>query len=659
MCCGSWPSVPNDICFVECALRRRKEYVMKKFVCVSLCAVAAAMPGAAQQAVTGMFPGEDETAIAVGVSRIEPIEVIGLRPSDASTAAASVTRLDENALAVRGAPNVADALRAVPGVAVSRSGGVGALTQVRIRGAEANHTLVLYDGIDVSDPVNGETDFGLLTALPVSQMDVLRGSASSVHGSDAIGGVVDLRASAGPGAVARAEAGSFETGQLTLGGQTGSFGAVMSVFGTDGVDTSGSGGETDGSSAGSVLLRGRGEVSRWTVSGLALARRTETQSDPDADFDGRIEDGDRLGKAEQVLIGGALEGEALGLDHRLRASWNQVKRENSADGQFTDDSAGERLKVGWSPSFAWQDSKLHGLIETQRETYQREDAIYGGFTDADETLDTTSIAAEYVRDGGGLHLSASVRQDFNDGQFDDALSWRAGASYQFTPLDAQLRASLGTGYKKPAFTELYGFFPGSFVGNPDLKAETSFSGELGWDQYLFSKAVHVSLTGFAARLEDEIFTAFNPDFTATALNRDGESERKGIEFAATWKATEALQVWSQATWVASENENGEDEIRVPDVTASVSAAWQKRESGLRIGGALDYVGAQDDFDFGAFPAVRVELDAYVLASLAAELPLNERAVLTLRGDNLLDEDARDVFGFAAPGAGVYLGLKLR
>ncbi len=109
---------------------------------------------------------------------------------------------------------VSDILRDVPGVAVSRTGPVGQLTQVRIRGAEANHTLVLIDGIKASDPFYGEFDFATLIADDVAKVEVLRGEQSALYGSDAIGGVVHYITATGaeaPGFRAHAEGGSFGT----------------------------------------------------------------------------------------------------------------------------------------------------------------------------------------------------------------------------------------------------------------------------------------------------------------------------------------------------------------------------------------------------------------------------------------------------------------
>jgi vitamin B12 transporter len=204
---------------------------------------------------------------------------------------------------------------------------------------------------------------------------------------------------------------------------------------------------------------------------------------------------------------------------------------------------------------------------------------------------------------------------------------------------------------------LFGFFPGSFTGNPDLKPEQSTSWEIGWDQT--AGPADFSLTYFEADLENEIYTAFNPDFTSTARNRTGKSERSGVELSGRWQLASNISLSGQATFFDSQDDAGADEIRVPDITASLSADWQVREDGLRLGLALDHVGEQGDFDFGPFPSRLVSLDAYTLAALTAEYPLTERLALTLRGENLLDETATDVFGYNGPGAGVYVGLKLR
>jgi len=589
---------------------------------------------------------------------LDPVEVTGLRPVEAGKATVSVSVLTPDDLAVRLSPNPADQLRAVPGVAVSRSGSVGGLTQVRLRGAEANHTLVLFEGIEVSDPVTGDTDFGLLTALPAGRIEVLRGAASAIHGSDPIGGVVSISAGDARGMSAFAETGSLETLNGGAGWRGERFGAAVNGFTTEGVDTSGTGGAKDGSDALSGLLTANFDLGAdWSLSLVGLARKADADFDADTDFDGLLDDEDRRTEAEQRVLGAALAGALGPLDHVVKASFSEVQRDNFADGSLSDDYTGRRTKLSWSPGFVAGSHSVTGLVDFERETYERSDIQYGGLTDASEAFESLGLAGEYRLALGAFDFAASARHDDNKGRFADADTWRLGAGYAIAPVGGRVRASVGTGVKNPTFTELFGFFPGSFVGNPDLKPEESTSWEVGWDQTIGDFSW--SATYFEADLENEIYTAFNPDFTSTALNRAGKSERKGVELAARWQVLERLALAGQASVFDSQDDAGADEIRVPEETASLSVDWRVREDGLRLGAALDYVGAQGDFNFGPFPAQLVALDAYTLASLTVEYPLTDRVALTLRGENLLDETAVDVFGYTGPGTGVFVGLKVK
>jgi len=597
-------------------------------------------------------------ALADEARLLDPVEVTGLRPVAAEQATVSVTVLTEDDLAVRASPNPADQLRSVPGAAISRSGSLGGLTQVRFRGAEANHTLVLYEGIEISDPVNGDTDFGLLTALPLGRIEVLRGAASSIHGSDALGGVVSLSAARGAGVSGFAEGGSFGTAQGAMGWGGGPFGAAISGLTTDGVDSAGTGGEKDGSGVLSGLLTGKVDLGAdWSLALVGLARGADSDFDSDTDFDGLLNDVGRRTEAEQRLVGAALTGTLGPLDHVIRASFNEVDRDNFADGAISDVAKGQRTKASWSPGYSAGAQTLTGLVDFERETYERSDVQFGGATDADEAFESLSFAGEYRLAAGAFDLAASLRHDDNKSRFDDATTWRLGAGYDLSGVGGRVRASVGTGIKNPTFTELYGFFTGSFIGNPGLKPEESQSWEIGWEQALGDFSY--SATYFDADLENEIYTAFNPDFTSTALNRAGQSERGGVELAGRWQALANLSFAGQATFFDSKDDTGADEIRVPEMTTSVSADWQVRPDGLRLGLALDHVGEQGDFDFGPFPSRLVALDAYTLATMTADYPLTERISVTLRGENLLDETATDVFGYTAPGAGVFVGLRLR
>jgi vitamin B12 transporter len=196
------------------------------------------------------------------------------------------------------------------------------------------------------------------------------------------------------------------------------------------------------------------------------------------------------------------------------------------------------------------------------------------------------------------------------------------------------------------------------VGNPDLNPEKSQSWEIGFD-HNFDRLT-LSATYFDAALEDEIITVFNSNFTTGPANRTGDSQRNGFEVAANWDVADAWSLSGMLSNINSDADQDVAEIRVPKWTGSAAVNWaSSSKDGLRAGVAFDYVGSQDDFNFGTFPASRVNLDSYVLVSATAAYPITDKLSLTLRGENLLDEQTRDVFGFNGTGAGVFLGFSLR
>ena len=599
------------------------------------------------------------------VVTLDPITIVGLRPVAEEDVTVSVTVLDREDLAVRDSPLLADQLRAVPGLGVSRNGAAGGLTQVRLRGAEANQTLVLVDGIEVSDPITGETDFGLWSGLDAGRIEVLRGEQSALFGSEAIGGVINVVTNKTAGFAGLAELGS--RGSWRLDGRAGlafeNDGYVVVSTGnsiTNGTDTAGLDGETDGSQHYSGSVRAGVTLSGWSLAGLLRYADSSVDFDEDTNFDGALDNSAAEIDSQQLTLGGSVSGDAFGVNHLLRASYHLTERDTQNSG-FDNVTDGDRFEVAYSPSLTVETGEVShtfsGLIEYEATDFERRDAptLFG---DPNQVagFNTLGLAAEYALGVGAADLNGSVRFDENDGLFDDAVTWRIGGGYRFEAIGGRVRASVGEGVTNPTFTELFGFFPGTFVGNPDLVAERSLGWEIGWDQSF--GPVTASLTYFSAELEDEIFTAFDANFNSTSQNRDGDSERQGVEFGARWQVSDALEIAGQATWLDSDDDAGVAEIRVPDWTAALSASWQA-QAGWRAGVALDLVGEQTDLNFGTFPASTVTLPVYALLSASLDVPVTERLVITVRGENLADSAAQDVFGFNRTGAAGFIGLRFR
>ncbi|MFO1153914.1 MAG: TonB-dependent receptor plug domain-containing protein [Rhodospirillales bacterium] len=175
-------------------------------------------------------------------------------PVDAATVGSSISVITAEDLQQQQTRFVSDILREVPGVAVNRSGTFGSLTQVRIRGAEGNQTLVIIDGVEVNDPANGdEYDFGNLLASDIERIEILRGPQSILYGSNSIGGVINIITKRGTGGVTmtgRGEGGSFGTfnGGGSIGGRNEKVNAYVGLSGysTEGINISPQGSEDDG-----------------------------------------------------------------------------------------------------------------------------------------------------------------------------------------------------------------------------------------------------------------------------------------------------------------------------------------------------------------------------------------------------------------------------
>lgn len=598
-------------------------------------------------------------AFAQGPQNEDEIIVTGLRAVATEDVTSSVSILDEDDLDIRNSPFLVDQLRAVPGIGVSRSGAVGGLTQLRLRGAEANHTLVLLNGIEISDTTTGETDFGLWSGLGAQRIEIARGEQSALYGSDAIGGVISIT-TGGEGINASAEYGARNTlrGEIGYHGQTGAltFGLSGAGFTTDGVDTSGSGGDLDGSESYSISGNAALTLSPSTSLNAFTSYRIT-----DFEFDGFLSDADNHTDAAQFLTALTLTGKTDRIDHIVRANYSRINRENFTADIVSSETIGQRTKLSYSPSVDFGDETqgvtLSALAEYESENYERVDSnTLFGDPNQNVSLNSFALGGEARGRFRDFAINGSLRFDDNDARFDDATTWRIGAAYNIAK-GGKLRGSIGTGIKNPTFTEVFGFTPANFVGNPDLKPERSQSWEIGYDHSF--ENFEASVTYFSAKLEDEIFTDFS-GFPFTARNRIGKSQREGFELSGNWQLSPALSLMGSASKIDSKADDDSDEIRVPNWTGSVSLNWQSQsKDGLRAGLAADYVGVQDDFNFAAFPATRVELGSYILLSATAQYPISEKLALTLRGENLLDEKTVDVFGSNRPGAGVFIGFKVQ
>src|SRR4051794_2032201 len=227
----------------------------------------------------------EEDSMPVPIIDTDQIVITGSRaPETQSRSPASVTIIDAERIERLGEPLVPALLRLVPSASISTLGPSGSLTEVRIRGAEANHSLLFIDGIRANDPASGDTPrFELLNADMASRIEVVRGPQSALWGSDAIGGVIAVNGTAdAPGYGVAAETGSFDfrraSANAGLASTSASVSGALGWQRASGIDSFGGGGDKDGYRNLSGRLRGTLGLGRGLEIGaaaFALTGRTE------------------------------------------------------------------------------------------------------------------------------------------------------------------------------------------------------------------------------------------------------------------------------------------------------------------------------------------------------------------------------------------------
>ncbi|MEO6114319.1 MAG: TonB-dependent receptor [Sphingomicrobium sp.] len=586
---------------------------------------------------------------------------------EAGQTPASVTLIDATRIERLGAPLVPDLLRLVPSIAVAVSGPAGSLTQVRIRGAEANHTLLFVEGIAANDPAAGnEPRFELLNADLASRIEVVRGPQSALWGSEAIGGVVAVSGPApgSGGTQAFAEYGSLDTlrgaARTSLGDTDRGLSFGIAGQRSDGIDSFSGDGDRDGYR--NIGLRGSG---RYRLSPTLLVGASGFAFAGTSQFDGydpeTFQRADTLDETRNRLAAGRLFADIGRRETRyasLVASLLGSSNRNLVGDVFVNRTSATRRTLAAEAGQTWGHHQLIAALESERETFRSRDDAYGGFSDQDRSRNHQSLTVEWSgRDFGPVSAGLAVRHDIFSG-FNDATSVRASLLAEMGGGFA-IAGNFGEGIARPSFFDLYGFFPGSFVGNPGLKPESSRGGEIS---LRFSDdKVDAAVTYYRQRLTDEIVGVFDFDtFLSSTANADGRSRRQGIEVEAAYRPSDALRLTATYAWLnASE----------PDVSGGVLKEQRRpKHSGsvaidgvrgrLSYGAAIAYSGARIDTNFDIFPASRVTLDAYWLASAQLGYRVAGPVEVTLRIANALGDRYQDVVGYRTQGRSVHAGLRV-
>lgn len=608
-------------------------------------------------------------------------------------APATVTSVSGQELRGRGFRFVADWLREVPGVAIVPTGSIGGVTSLFLRGGESDYTKILVDGVAVNLP-GGAIDLANLSLENVERIEVLRGPASVLYGSDAVTGVIQIftRRGRGTGQLnTTLMAGSNGTSDLRVGysGQAGimDWSAHVARFGS-------SGSYPFNSQYRSLTGSGRLGLRPDARTDLALAFRTgDGESHFPTDFAGVPADSNQY-TTERSLSIGLDAGRQLSPTVSLRLAGSLFRSRRG----YQDASDGAADTTGFGFASTRDGVARRGVLDARlRWDVASRLSLTGGTEWSTESADENSMtssnfgggvfaeqgqfdarrsnAAYYaqaqVQATRGLDLHSGFRLEDNS-VFGGFSTWRFGAV--LLPNTAwRLHAAAGTAFRQPTFAEQFADTPFE-VGNPNLEPEQAVTWEVGVESRLANGALEISATWFDQQFRNMIQYRFTNPGDPTYQNL-ARAEARGLELGGHWQMTGSLSLSAGYTRLLTEVLEagspgpafapGQTLLRRPPHSGTAGARWIGR-SGARVDVDLLLVGRRDDVDYSAFPAARAPLDGYQLINLSADLPLLQpgsglifgEVAVTARVDNLFNERYLTVIGFPGRGRVLLAGFRI-
>lgn len=586
-------------------------------------------------------------------------------PTEADRLPTRIEVIDRADIEARGLSTLVDAI----GAQAVQSGGAGQQTSVFLRGTNSKHVLALLDGIRLNDASGPSSayDFGQDTLGALERVEVLRGPASAIYGSDAVGGVVNMIPRRG-GETAfepflEAELGSFETFRTLLGAAGGggatSYGVSVEFYDTEGFDNvperfALSTGDEDGSTITTLTGSARHEARNWGFDVLARYRESEAEYDTlggGPGFDQRADDPDLGNEQEQTVW-------RLGSDYAVSDAFTV----RLSGGEVSLNRAEEDGGVPtYSAEFDRQFADLTATYELGRGSLvgglSFENNAIGNVSQFNDPLSTDEDqSAAYAI--GQFDVASNIIVT-GSARVDDYESFGTQSTYSIGAvayLDAfRLFASFGTGFKAPSLSERYetGVFN---VGNPDLEPEESESWEIGWD-FEVSQAIRTGASYYQTRIDNMINYNFGD---LQNINID-EAEIDGVEAyldvdVLPWANVRADYAWTDA----QDGSTGAQLSRRPEHAAKIETTFRPTD---RLSVVLNwrYVGERSDTTYtpsGVFLGT-AEVESYNVGGVNLTFDLNDHAELFVRVDNITDEDYEPVEAYAGAPRSGFVGVRAR
>jgi len=642
----------------------------------SAVAVSAVVGAVASAGAQGVVPRDTLAPAVITATRVAV-------STTAPTAATTVLRGDD--LRAQGITRVSDALRLVPGMSITPGGSTGSQTSLFLRGGNSNYVRLLVDGVPVND-AGGFVDLANFTTDNISRIEVVRGPASVLYGSDAVTGVVQLFTNDGSGpATIRAltGVGSHGTTRGALSASGGSERASYSIAGarhaTNGILPFNNRYTND-------VLSGALRMSPGAATDVRLSARWSTATfHYPTDYTGAVVDHNSE-QTDHRFVVSADAGRRFGDRVELRASFASNEfLPRSNDGP--DDAADTTGFFGYF-SRSVRTRRTADLRFNVR-AGDRQTVTIGAEVSRERERSTSRSLSEYGPSDGAFeaarHNTGAYVQVIGDlsSRWSYTIGGRRDANSAFGVFETArgalafvvgpgitARASAGTAFKTPSFYE--NFATGYVVGNPALQPERSRSAEVGIDFASTGGALAASASAYRQRFTDIVqYRGTAPAPGAPNYYNVAEATANGVELEVRWHPKAAFSATvgysfadtrvTAAGFDSSASANyvkGERLVRRPPHTFTMALSGMTGNRTFSLVGTR--VGARADRDFTTYPAESVTLPAHVKLDASATFPLGSRGFSAIvRADNLLDARYDDIVRYRAPGLTLFAGLQMK
>ena len=569
-------------------------------------------------------------------SEIENITIRSTRiPAGAKDIGSSLYIISEDQIKARGFKDAIDAISSAPGVTSKQNGSFGGVGTIRIRGASSSQTLVLVDGVPVNDASSpaGGYNFEYLNTSNIQSIEVLKGSQSTLWGSDAIGGVINIytKQPESTSFGASAEIGSFGlkrgSADINFSGSNSRFRVSTSKTSVDGIskaDERDGNSEDDGFESESYSMSGSIDLESLTLKGSLSYMESQVEYDSYGFVTG-VQDGDEKSNTDEFIGSIAAFFDLFDgkLQNSIFISQSDINRDYYSNGSFSFGAEGKRELIRYQGNIEVNEfNKIAFGLESEESQ-----------VDADEsTIDGSFLLYEF-RPNNKIIISTGIRNDDHEG-FGSKTTRRISGT--FKPSDNLIiRSSWGEGFKVPTIFQSTYFCCGATIANSSIRPETSTSYDFGFELFFNEMNSNFSITYFDQDINDQI----NFSFGIGGYENIDKVNSKGFEVALDYQISKLMSLYLNYSYIDSVDGNGSSLFYVAKDSGEAGLIYEPNNS--YSGSIIARYNGSESSSYG-------KIDSWIRFDVNGSYRLSGANELYFRIENLLDEEYQQIFGYGTP-----------